>query len=136
MIANEIAEWIKKIKYDDLPKSTVEIAKNYIIDTLGICIRGSSYDSSKVLFSILEKTIDNPCTFIGLGMKGSPMQTALFNGVAGHSVEMDDDHIEAILHPGVVVIPASFSIAEELEASGEEWILSIVVGYEIMIRVV
>lgn len=135
MIALQIAEWIENLDYQQLPSLAVEAAKNQIIDTFGVCLRGSTYESSKALFSSLDLTRNNISTFIGLGIKGSAMQTALFNGTSAHSVEMDDFHNESILHPGVVVVPASFAMAEEAGLSGKEWILSVIIGYEIMIRV-
>jgi len=47
---------------------------------------------------------------------------------------MDDVHNEASLHPGVVVFPAALATGEKIGASGKKFILAVVLGYEVMIR--
>jgi len=47
---------------------------------------------------------------------------------------MDDVHNEASLHPGVVVFPSALAAGEMAGASGKRFILGVVLGYEVMIR--
>ena len=64
------------------------------------------------------------------------MTTALIvNGALGNTLEMDDVHRTAILHPGPVVIPAALALAERSGAGASALLDAIVCGYEAMIRV-
>ena len=57
----------------------------------------------------------------------------LVNGTAAHAFELDDFH-NAKLHPGAVVIPAAFAVAEARGIGGARLETAIAAGYEVMIR--
>jgi 2-methylcitrate dehydratase PrpD len=71
-----------------------------------------------------------------IGTSSMPAALAAFcKGAAGHAVELDDDHKQAILHPGVCVVPAAPAAGEQAVATGRQLLTAIVAGYEIMCRV-
>jgi len=132
----DFAEQIVNINIDMLSPKTLDAAKKSILDTLGVAIKGSGYESS----AVLEKTLALPndrqiSSLIGRGVKSTPLEAALFNGTAAHSVEMDDFHRAAAVHPGVVIIPAALAAAEEIGASGHDLLKAVIVGYEVMVRI-
>jgi 2-methylcitrate dehydratase PrpD len=57
------------------------------------------------------------------------------NATIAGSLEWDDTHVGAMLHPGVVVWPAAFAIGQMVGASGEQIIAAVAAGYEVMIRI-
>jgi len=63
------------------------------------------------------------------------IHAALGNGVAAHALDMDDGFRYGGVHAGVAVIPAALALAESLQLSGKQLILSIVCGYEIVNRI-
>lgn len=137
MLAYDLARWIKAVKYENIPAETVEAAKKCILDTLAVAVRGGAADSSLVLLECLLPGGGGAdgSTAIGKGRKYPASEAALFNGAAAHSVEMDDFHREAAVHPGVVVVPAALAVAEETKAGGRDLIRAVVLGYEAMVRV-
>jgi 2-methylcitrate dehydratase PrpD len=62
-------------------------------------------------------------------------EAALVNGAMAHSLELDDDHRLAVLHPGAVVIPAAFAVGEATGASGTRFLQGVLAGYEVACRV-
>ena len=138
MSTNHLSQFLEQITFSDLSAKSVEEAKNAVIDTLGICIRGSSYESSKVIYSCLE-TIntdsDDKSGLWGLDQKASSTEAAFYNSATAHTVEMDDWHRDGTVHPGCVVIPAALAIAEAINASGKDLLVAIASGYEIVARI-
>lgn len=64
----------------------------------------------------------------------SPFAAALLNGALGHSLDFDDTHALAILHPGATVIPAALAAAQMRGASGRRLVEAIIAGYEVALR--
>src|SRR3954470_19442089 len=78
--------------------------------------------------NMLEHTGDQPAgrtSCIGMAESRSPQVAALHNGIVSHVVEMDDVHRAAIIHPGVVVVPAALAVAEQVGASGKDFLTAV-----------
>lgn len=130
MITGKFADFIISTKYEDLPSKVIDQAKLCFLDFLGVTIRGSKTKSAYAVNKIVKE--DNESTIIG--HKGATaLDASLANGVAAHSLDLDDGNRIAQLHPGSCVIPAALALCEAKNKSGKELITSIVAGYEIMI---
>ena len=57
-------------------------------------------------------------------------EAALVNGIAAHSIELDDTYERASLHPGVVVWPAVLAIADETDARLGDVLAAASAGYD------
>lgn len=114
----------------------VEKAKLCFLDFLGVSLGGSRTLSGQIIRNI--SGLNGHSTIIG-GSKASALEASLINGVLAHSMDLDDGHRQAQLHPGACVIPAALSLSESQEvlesqeASGKDLIESIVVGYQIAV---
>ncbi|AJP48839.1 2-methylcitrate dehydratase [Rugosibacter aromaticivorans] len=60
---------------------------------------------------------------------------AMVNAAASHYVEQDDVHNGSVFHPATVVFPPALALAQSLGKSGKDFLLAVVVGYEVGIRV-
>jgi 2-methylcitrate dehydratase PrpD len=135
-IAETYAEFCTTVTYDDLPDEVVERAKELTLDTLGIAVGSVRAESTE---SFLEGTRarsrdSDGATVLATGEQMGPEYATLVNGALAHSLDYDDTHREASLHPGAPVIPAALAAGEEVDASGDELLTAIVAGYEITIR--
>ncbi|MFY9248675.1 MAG: MmgE/PrpD family protein, partial [Burkholderiaceae bacterium] len=54
---------------------------------------------------------------------------------ASHVAEQDDVHNGSVFHPATIVFPAALAVAQEIGASGKDFLTAAVVGYEVGIRV-
>jgi len=130
MITEKFADYISSIEYEDLPIEVVKKAKICFMDFLGVALRGSKTSSGNAVNDIIKKSDD--CTVIG-HKKAGILDSALANGIAAHSLDLDDGHRIAQLHPGACVIPAALAPCELKNKTGKELITSMVVGYQIAI---
>jgi len=130
MITKKFADFIVDVSYNNLPEEVIKKAKLCFLDFLGVTLRGSKTKSAFAVNKIIKKNKES--TVIGHG-RSTILDSALANGIAAHSLDMDDGSRMAHLHPGACVIPAALSICEAHDKKGKELISSIVAGYEIAI---
>ncbi len=130
MITGKFADFITITNYEKLPKNIVDQAKLCFLDFLGVTLRGSKNRSSQAINNIVKESSES--TIIG-HKRANILDSALANGIAAHSLDLDDGHRFAQMHPGACVIPAALSTCEAYNKNGKEFISSIVAGYEVAI---
>jgi len=130
MITSKFTEFIVSTSYDQLPDDVIQKAKECFTDFVGVALRGSETESGEAVKNIIRPGDES--TVIGQG-RSTPMEAGLANGIFAHSMDLDDGHRLAMLHPGACVIPAALSLCEAENRTGKELIESIVVGYQVAI---
>jgi len=133
-LISELAEFVARTSFDDLPKPVVEAAKLRILDTVGSGIWGRHEGDSGRLVSIAAELGGAPeATIWGEKKKLPATWAAYINGYAG--IYMGDTCRFSGAHPGPVIVPAALAIAERENSSGKELITAVVLGYEIFVRI-
>ena len=136
MLAEDFAEFIFKTDYGDIPKEVVLQARKCLLDFLGVALAGSRVGLAPLIRSLMVAMRGREeATIIGDRRKLPALHAALINGVAAHTLDMDDGHRFANGHPGVAIIPAALAMGEREDVTGRELIEGVVVGYEIFICV-
>jgi 2-methylcitrate dehydratase PrpD len=131
-----LARFIAETTYHDLPGAVPGHVKRCILDWLGAAIAGTTEPASQTIVQIVKNLGGSEeSTVIGGFFKSSCVNAALANGVTGHAAELDDIHEASVIHPAASVIPAALAVAERTEASGEELIVAVAMGYETGIRI-
>ena len=134
-VAEIVAEFLVQEKFDDLPRETVEKAKEYVLDVIGCTIAASKQPQIKLLLEVLRAEGGKPHSSVfAQGFKTSVMNAAMLNGAMGHTFDFDDDHREGTMHPSVAVFPAVFALGEKLKVKGKDFLRSYILGLEVMIR--
>lgn len=135
-VTNNLATFVARTDFRDLPDNVTEQAKLCILDWLGSALAGSLQPPAKIIRDLIKENGGRKeCTVLGSRTKNSCVNAALANGVMGHTVELDDLHVDSIVHPAAPVIPASLAVAEKSGSSGQDLITSVVLGYEVEIRI-
>ncbi len=135
--SRQIAEFAANLDFEDIPDPVLERAKWLFLDWYGSAVAGSTSHSTTVLLKFAKEMGPGagPCRIIGHPDTTSPWFAALINGASSHVVEQDDLHNSSILHPGTVVFPPVFALAQSNpEISGRDFLTAAVVGYECGIR--
>jgi 2-methylcitrate dehydratase PrpD len=70
-------------------------------------------------------------TVIGTPVHSSPSEAAFANATLGHGLVREDMHAGAVSHLGVVIFPTLLALAQQHKASGRDFTLGAVCGYEI-----
>ena len=130
MITEQLANIMLNTTYENLTEEVISKAKLCFTDFLAVALKGSCTASGKDVLSFVNRSTES--TVLGHNL-ASPVDAALVNGVFAHSLDLDDGHRFAQLHPGCTVIPAALAITEFLDQTGKEFITSIVAGYQVSI---
>lgn len=135
-ITSVLSDYYTNLKYTDLTKDTLTEVKRSILDSLGCMISGSQTGVIKELKTHLMKDEEiKRGNVFGYDEKASIFTALLLNGSMAHAVEMDDVHKEAKAHAGAVVVPSALTMAQVLNSSGKDFLLSVLTGYEVMLRI-
>jgi 2-methylcitrate dehydratase PrpD len=136
-ITAELARFASSVSFAALPAAVVERVKSLVLDVVGIAVRARhEADSTEPLLRTVTRLGSSPgsCSVIGDPGTYTPAAAALVNGALAHSLDFDDTHARASLHPSAPIVPAAFAAAQMCGRSGSEAIAAIVAGYEIQIR--
>jgi 2-methylcitrate dehydratase PrpD len=132
MMINELGKFVAESRYEDLPAAVVELAKTRILDLLSAGLAGFRIGLYRPLFEILGGKKE--ATVWGAGVKYPLRDAALLNSFMAHSTYMEDGSRYTGGHPSSTVIPAALALGETRKSGGREIILSIVVGYDVFLR--
>ena len=132
-----IAEFVSKLRYEDIPPEVLTRIKLCMLDSLGCAIYGADLEWTRIMQQSLGAVdTTRACTIWGTNKKLSAPHAALINGTQVQGFELDDTHLLGILHCGSVILPPLISIVEERPGmSGREFLTAAVAGYEVGPRV-
>jgi len=135
----ETTELVQKciaVDYNGLPPDVIDRAKYLLLDYLGVAARGALSESGRAAQRMVARLgkDSRAAVVIGTDIRVSPPNAALANGVAAHSLELDDVVNEASLHPGVTVMSAALAAGHIAGCTGKQLIASIIAGYEVTVR--
>ena len=134
-IAQMLGAYATSLKYEDLPADVVHQAKRMIVDTLGCALGGYNSEPSRIAREFAATvTSTEPATILCTGEKTSPDLAAFANGVMLRYLDYNDGYIgKEAGHPSDS-LGALISAAEIGHASGKDFIVAIVIAYEVFGR--
>ena len=128
MIICQLSEYIFNLKYEDIPKEAIEKARLCFIDYLAVYLRGLESENSKIAIKTIYELYGDGFNSLNKGF---------INGIASHSLDLDDGHRLAQLHPGSIVFSTVLALATDenlsMDLSAEEFFEAVIAGYEIAI---
>lgn len=130
-----IAQAVAALRPRALPAHVVERAKDLVLDHLGVTLYGACLPWSQKVREVVLEEGGRPQSTIYGSRRVPARAAALANGAAGHAIELDDTHDESLSHPGCVILPATFAMAEALGSSGRDFLAAMVAGYEAQCRI-
>jgi 2-methylcitrate dehydratase PrpD len=88
---DQLAEFVTSTRLENLDISTVEAAKNVLLDTIGAILAGSRLPENAGLARLARELGGaGPATLLGHSDQAQPLFAALVNAAAGVSLEMDE----------------------------------------------
>lgn len=136
MITDKTLKQLLSIQPYDIPERVYRRAAYHLLDTVGVMFAGIPFDQySQKFLSIIKMQSGKGEGSVAGSMTGmTTAYAAMYNAILSHTVEMDDTHSAASLHPGTVIVPTALALGEQLNCSGRKVLFSIIMGYELMIR--
>jgi 2-methylcitrate dehydratase PrpD len=124
------------LAYDELPDGVRALARQCVLDYLGVGLAGADDPLVLILLDELsEPGADTQASVIGHPIGLPVLPAALVNGAAGHALDYDDVNLAMPGHPSVAILPALLALAEQRQSSGREVITAFVAGYETACRI-
>jgi 2-methylcitrate dehydratase PrpD len=136
-VTQQLAKFIADLRYEDIPVEVIDRSKLLMSDLIGIGVRARhGADSTLAMMRATEilGADGGTCGVFGDSRWYSPAAAALMNGALGHSLDFDDTHAAASVHPSAVVVPAALAAAQLPGASSRDVIVAIIAGYETICR--
>ncbi len=135
-ISRSLAEFVKGLRYEDIPETVRERARYLILDSIGIAIAASHYDFADVILRGIQALGEGGnCRLVGRPERLPLRDAVLMNGALIHGLDYDDTHMKAIVHATAGCLPVVLNVGEQVEAAGQEAITAYVSGMEVAIRI-
>lgn len=133
----DLASYVYKTTFYDLPKNVVEKAKLHIRDGLGNQIAASKISESakKTIELLNEFGGAEQAPAVGYGSMHPLPFANLINAMMGHGVELDDAHSSALTKAGCVLVPTALGTGYYLKRNGEDILTALVIGYDVSVRI-
>ena len=136
-VTADLSEFSAKLSIDKIPAEVIGRARLLLLDLVGNIVRGRETESTPALLSTIGALgmAHGTGRVFGDTHTYSPAGATLLQGAFAHSLDFDDTHAAATLHPGAPVIPAALAAAQMVDASGATTLAGIIAGYEVICRV-
>src|SRR5262245_57866160 len=143
-LTQEVASFVAKTRFRDLPREVVQLARGFILDGFGVALAGSTDECSRIVQGqIRQMRAKGESAILGTALSAPPAKAALANGVAGHAMDYDDTQLSTskqavyglLTHPTTPVLAAVLATGEKERISGEEFVLAYVLGVEVECRI-
>ena len=135
-IAQMLADYAVKLRYDDLPTDVVRTVKRTIIDTIGCAIGGYEAGPSQIAIKLARNVSATPgATIFCSGLKTSHDLAVFANGVMIRFLDFNDGYItpKGGGHPSDT-LASLLSTAEVMGASGRDLITATALAYEVFCK--
>jgi 2-methylcitrate dehydratase PrpD len=135
-LTRALTEQARAWRCADLPEEVRALARQCVLDYLGVTFAGAAEPLTALLRAELEEQGGKPeAAVIGHKVRLPAVSAALVNGAAGHALDFDDVNMAMPGHPSVAILPALLALAEARGAGGQALIAAFVAGYELQCRI-
>jgi 2-methylcitrate dehydratase PrpD len=143
-LTQEVANFVARTRYRDIPPDVVQLARGFILDGVGVALAGSTDECSRIVQSHIRAAAGRgEASILGTSLAAPVPKAALANGVAGHAMDYDDTQLSTskeavyglLTHPTTPVLAAALALGEKEKISGEEFVLAYLLGVEVECRI-
>jgi 2-methylcitrate dehydratase PrpD len=135
-VSERLADYVTTLRFDDLPGEVVEKTKDHLGFHLALALGGHGATAGAIATKLAGELSNGEgrSTIIGLRRPARALDAAFANSALMAAGHLDDTTEPSGVHPGVVVQPAGWAIAEERHVSGRELITAVSLGYDVMAK--
>lgn len=134
----QLAEFLVKLEFSEIPEDVKRAAADCVTDTVSAALGAWERElltQVEQLYQPVTAGCRQPVAVWGREGRADLLTAVMLNGMAAHSLELDDVHTKSKTHIGAVVIPAAWGMAEYLGKTADDFLLSVICGYEAMARI-
>ncbi len=126
-----LATFVVDTAFDDIPPQAVRIAKNHILDSLGVAFAASVHPVGRIAQSYARAQGGTPeCHVIGAGFQTAAPIAAFANAMQAHGLDFDDTWLPEG-HPTAPILHATLPLAEREGLPGRDALAAYILGLEV-----
>ena len=127
-----VGEFVADRRYSDLSDLAITRARQVTLDYIGTMLGGCQTELGALAADYAAQIHPgNEAAIIGDGRASTIEGAAFANATMGKFLGMDDSH-RAAGHVASQLVPVALTLGEQLGLSGEQYILALAVGYDVM----
>jgi len=131
----ELARFVARTRYEDIPEAVRRHGKLVLLDTLGVILAGGERPEVRALRDRLAATAGAGATVYARGWAThDPRTAALLNGIAGRSIELCEGLRFVSGQAAMQVLPGVLAVGEAARSSGREMLAALILGYDVVGR--
>lgn len=130
-----VIDFVLDLAWSDVPAEIRSRITSLLRDFIAVSLAGRVTPTAQIAADYaVAQHAGEAATVLFDGRRASAPGAAFANGVLANALDFDDGHRLVKGHPGSNVVPAAVAIAEQVDATEEDVLAAIAVGYEIAIR--
>jgi len=135
-LAERLAAYADRLRYEDLDAATIEQVKALVIDTLGCGLAAFDENPVRLCRDVVLASAGGPATVIGTNRGAPPDLAAFANGAAIRYYDLNDVYAARFSGHPSDNIAACLAVAEAERVTAAELITAIVLVYEVTCRLI
>lgn len=134
-LTGRVARYMAAARQQALSADVVREAKHRILDTIAAMISGARLKPGEMAIRFARAQGGTAeASIVTTDIRTSVINAALVNAMFAHADETDDFEPVTKAHPGCSAVPAALAVGERENASGQELIRAVVLGYDLGCR--
>jgi 2-methylcitrate dehydratase PrpD len=131
-----LARFVERSSAASLPAKVVHEAKRAFLNWVGCTVGASQHATVSRTIEALRPFMGPPqATILGRGDRVDVLHAAMVNGIASHTFDFDDTHLQTVIHPAGPVASAILALAEHERVSGLDFLHAFALGVEVKCRI-
>jgi len=133
---HQIAKFAADLRFADLPEKVQQQLIGFFLDYFRVASIGERMEWSRWGLEYADKTAKLGTSSILFSKQSlDPVSASFTNTLYSGSIDADDVHVGAMLHPGCIMFSVALAIGQMQHSSGEQILAAVAAGYESMIRI-
>ncbi|WP_092166590.1 MmgE/PrpD family protein [Bosea sp. OK403] len=135
-ISRQLAGYVATASRQPLTDELREAACRSVLDLVTAAAAGIAAPGPRAVRQVARMTMAGGALPVWFSGQTAGLAAVVWcNAAAAAALDLDDGHRLARGHPGAAVIPAAFAAAQEMDATTEDLLQAIVIGYEVGVAV-
>lgn len=135
-VAETLSAWGRGLRLEDVPEQARRAACRHLLDAVGTAVAAARLGAAAPALSVADSLGGPPqAAPLGSVRELSAAAAALADGALVHGLDFDDTHAAGLVHATAVVLPAAFTVGQQVGADGAQVLRAALVGYEVVCRV-
>ncbi|MGZ8154812.1 MAG: MmgE/PrpD family protein [Burkholderiales bacterium] len=131
-VTPDLIRYMTAARTSSIPPSVWAKTKHHVLDTIAAMISATRIKPGQFALRYVEQLGGKAeAQVVGSRIVTTAINAAIANGMLAHSDETDDSNGSAGIHPGCAIISAALAMAERENASGEDFLRAVILGYDI-----